>query len=99
MSNFVNLPQVSIRFFVAVLSLVLFSIIASAQTIDTATVKGTVLDQNKASIAGAKISVVNVSTGKHRETVYIDPDGSFSSSRKAAKRSTARRGRGRAYRF
>ena len=76
MSNFVNLPQVSIRFFVAVLSLVLFSIIASAQTIDTATVKGTVLDQNKASIAGAKISVVNVSTGKHRETVS-DGSGNF----------------------
>ena len=53
MSNFVNLPQVSIRFFVAVLSLVLFSIVVNAQTIDTATVKGTVLDQNKASIAGA----------------------------------------------
>ena len=69
MSNFVNLSKISIRFFVAVLSLVLFSVIASAQTIDTATVKGTIMDQNKAAIVGAKISVVNVSTGKHRETV------------------------------
>ncbi|MGI8469461.1 MAG: TonB-dependent receptor [Pyrinomonadaceae bacterium] len=47
---------------------VLFSTNIFAQTTNTATVRGQVLDQNKAAIAGANVVVVNESTGLRRET-------------------------------
>jgi hypothetical protein len=46
--------------------------LALAQTIDTATVRGSVVDQNKAAVPGARITLVNQSTGLERDAVTDD---------------------------
>jgi hypothetical protein len=52
------------------------SAIASAQTPDTASIRGTVADSTRAAIPGATIQVTNNLTGLMRSTVS-GPDGSF----------------------
>ncbi len=57
----------------------IFALLSSAvfaQTIDTATIRGKVTDQNKAAVAGANISLSNESTGLNR-TATTDSDGNF----------------------
>jgi hypothetical protein len=49
-------------------ALVLLSLSSVAQTIDTATMRGQVVDQNRAAIPGATILVTNELTGLRRET-------------------------------
>ena len=49
---------------------------ANAQTIDTATIRGRVLDQNKAAVVGASVSAINESTGLTR-TVVTDDNGNY----------------------
>ena len=49
---------------------------ATAQTTDTATVRGTVVDQNKAAVPAASVTLVNQSTGLQRQAV-TDASGSF----------------------
>ena len=47
-----------------------------AQTIDTASIRGKVLDQNKAAVVGASIVVTNESTGLSRNVV-TDENGIY----------------------
>ncbi len=53
------------------------SLLATAQTINTATVRGHITDQNRAVIVGAAITITNESTGLNR-SVTTDGDGNFS---------------------
>ncbi len=61
-------------------SLILLTLIfagsALAQTSDTATIRGSVRDQNAALIVGAKVEIANSATGFRRDTV-TDSDGNF----------------------
>lgn len=61
-------------------SLILLTLILSGsafgQTSDTATIRGTVRDPNGALIPGAKVEILNESTGFRRETM-TDADGNF----------------------
>lgn len=49
-----------------------FTFSAAAQTVDTATIRGKIFDQNKAAIAGASVKVVNESTGLTRSATTDD---------------------------
>lgn len=51
-----------------VAALILWPLSSHAQTIDTATVRGQVVDQNRAAIVGAGVVVMNEVTGLRRET-------------------------------
>lgn len=64
------------RFCWAFSALALMSLGGIAQTINTATVRGRILDQNKAAIAKANIVLVNEATGLRRET-QTDDDGNY----------------------
>ena len=59
------------------LALLLASSFAAGQTLDTATVRGRVADQNRAAIVGAEVVVTNEATGLRREA-RTDGDGDFS---------------------
>ena len=54
------------------LVLAILPVISFAQTIDTATIRGKILDQNKAVIVGANVAVTNESTGLNRNAVTDD---------------------------
>ena len=54
----------------------LLAVTTFSQTIDTATIRGKVLDQNRAVIVGANVTVTNESTGLTRNVV-TDGDGSY----------------------
>ena len=58
-----------------VLSIIL-PFVSIAQTIDTATIRGKVLDQNKAAIVGTNVLVTNESTGLSRNVV-TDENGTY----------------------
>ena len=60
-----------------ILALVLLPTFALAQTNDTATIRGRVLDQNRAAIVGAAVAVTNKLTGFRRET-RTDENGYYS---------------------
>ncbi len=47
-----------------------------AQTIDTSTIRGQVVDQNRAAIADAEVSVANQATGLRR-TARVDAEGNY----------------------
>ena len=64
-----------LRFLVPVLLSIAFHI-ASAQTPDTATLAGTVIDPTRAVVAGAQVSVTNLQTGLQR-TATSDNQGRF----------------------
>ena len=55
---------------------VLTTLCLSAQTPDTATLRGTVVDQTHSAIAGAEVTVTNVLTGLH-QTTKTDAIGDF----------------------
>jgi hypothetical protein len=57
----------ALRFNALIVALTLFSLSSLAQTIDTATVRGQVVDQNRAAIVGAEIVLTNELTGLRRE--------------------------------
>jgi hypothetical protein len=63
-----SLIRLAIQFTAVVAALFLLPLISLAQTIDTATVRGQVVDQNRAAIVGAGIVVMNEVTGLRRET-------------------------------
>ena len=58
------------------LAIIFLTAASFAQTIDTATIRGKVSDQNKAAVVGASVAVVNESTGLRRDAT-TDSDGSF----------------------
>src|SRR5436190_15106925 len=65
----VNLRRISVRFFAAAIALTLFSVLATAQSPNTAALVVTVVDQNEAIVPGANIQVTNLSTGAVRDTM------------------------------
>ncbi|MDQ2747579.1 MAG: carboxypeptidase regulatory-like domain-containing protein, partial [Acidobacteriota bacterium] len=64
------------NFFGVYLTLIILTVGAAAQTIDTSTVRGRISDSNNAAVSGAKVSVVNQATGLERDAV-ADDDGNF----------------------
>ena len=66
-----------VRFLSSIVLLSIFtSLLVSAQTPDTATIRGRVVDQMHGGIAGADVTVTNRLTGRH-QTVTTDAIGSF----------------------
>jgi hypothetical protein len=63
--------------FITLLSLALIAAVAAAQTPDTATIQGRVVDQSRAPAAGVAIKVVNSLT-KVERTAQTDESGDFS---------------------
>ena len=64
-------------YFSLALAVFAFSILpGAAQTIDKASIRGKVLDQNHAAIVGARIAVTNESTGLRRDTT-TDENGNY----------------------
>lgn len=61
----------------ALLSVLLFAPFLPAQTPDTATIHGRVVDQSQAAIAGVEVAVKNTLTGRER-TARADSSGNFS---------------------
>jgi hypothetical protein len=66
----------AIPFLAFVMTLSALSHTCFAQTIDTATMRGAVVDQNKAAITGAQVAVTNEQTGLRRET-RTDESGNY----------------------
>ena len=64
------------RFSLMSLVLTFFTVISFAQTVDTASIRGRILDQNRAVIVSANIVVTNESTGLVRNTV-TDDNGNY----------------------
>ena len=71
-----NLAYSTRNFSLLLLLTVVSALPMPAQTIDTATIRGLVSDQNKAAIANANVVVVNEATGLRREVV-TNNDGSY----------------------
>jgi outer membrane receptor protein involved in Fe transport len=70
------MPRQLLRLLALLLFMSLCGVVPLAQTNDTATVRGQVLDQNKAAITHAKIVVTNELTGLSRET-ETDSEGRY----------------------
>ena len=62
--------------FIVVIAASLFSIFTIAQTPDTATIRGRVLDPSEAAVAGASIAIRNNTTGASRE-MFSSETGAF----------------------
>jgi hypothetical protein len=78
-SHCVNKFSLPNKFFASFLFLIISTvspIAGYAQTIDTATVRGQISDQNKAAIVGASVVVINESTGLQRSAA-TDDNGNF----------------------
>jgi hypothetical protein len=61
---------------ISLVALLILSIPSLAQTLDTGTIRGQVLDQNRAIINNAEVALTNQVTGLHRET-YTDGGGYY----------------------
>jgi hypothetical protein len=70
------LIHLTIQLMALVAVLILLQLSCFAQTIDTATVRGQVVDQNRAGIVGASLVVTNEVTGLRRET-HTDGEGYY----------------------
>lgn len=66
------LMKKSLHFLLMPALFVLLTLFVSAQTIDKASIRGKISDQNNAAVVGAKISVTNESTGLYRDAVTDD---------------------------
>ncbi|MGI8787895.1 MAG: TonB-dependent receptor [Pyrinomonadaceae bacterium] len=66
----------SIRFWLIFAALTIMPLASFAQTINTANIRGRVLDQTEAAIVGTTVVVINQSTGLRRET-RTDSDGNY----------------------
>lgn len=83
MNQFSVAASLGVRFFFSVKKLlgvfpaiIFLSFTVSAQTIDTATVRGRIFDSNNAAVGGAKVAVVNEATGLERDAI-TDDEGNF----------------------
>jgi hypothetical protein len=63
-----KLACLTIPYLAILLLIVISSLTTLAQTLDTGTIRGQVLDQNRAVITNAEITLANQLTGLHRET-------------------------------